>query len=314
MKDTMNKTETTKGITGVIVPVITPVDTNENVDEKAYRSVIRRCLDSGVQGIFAGGSAGMGPLLSDSQWEKAMEIACDEVGSGHILLGGAICTSTRRAVEKIKFLEKTGFEHMAVTPTFYYTLSRQEEFLAHFDKCRAAADVDMVIYNIPSCTNSSIPLKVIEHMASNGWFTTMKESSGDREYFKAAVDLSHKYGFNILQGHEPDIAWGFSAGARGIVPVCANYEPQTFAAAWQAAQRGDNALLEDAQQRADYIRDVLLVNSESWIAGIMYGLASLGIGTGIPVLPLKEVSEYSKERINSLNLINLSSGVFNESK
>ncbi|AQQ70482.1 4-hydroxy-tetrahydrodipicolinate synthase [Limihaloglobus sulfuriphilus] len=299
-------------VNGVIVPIITPVDQNENVDEVAFRAAIRRCLDAGVDGIFAGGSAGMGPLLSDDQWQRAMEIASDEVDSDRVLLGGAISTSTRRAVEKIKVLEKTGFKHMAVTPSFYYTLKRDQEFLAHFDKCRQASSMDMVVYNIPSCTYSSIPLSVLEQMASQGWFTTMKESGGDRAYFKTAMEISLQYGFDLLQGNEPDIAWGLSCGAKGIIPVCANYEPQTFVAAWNASKNGDNEMLEQAQKRADYIREILLINSENWIAGIMYGVASLGIGSGIPVLPLEEVSESSKKQIDALNIINLCSGALNE--
>jgi 4-hydroxy-tetrahydrodipicolinate synthase len=303
-----------KAVNGVIVPIITPVDSNENVDEAAFRAAIRRCLDAGVDGIFAGGSAGMGPLLADDQWQLAMEIARDEVDCDRVLLGGVISTSTRRAIEKIKILEKTGFNHMAVTPSFYYTLKRDQEFLAHFDNCRQATNMNMVVYNIPSCTHSSIPLSVLDEMASKKWFTTIKESSGDRIYFKAAMEISRQYGFDLLQGNEPDIAWGLSCGAKGIIPVCANYEPQTFVAAWDASQCGDKEMLDLAQQRADYIRDILLINSENWIAGIMYGVASLGIGSGIPVLPLEEISESSKKHINSLNVTDIRLEVQNVSQ
>jgi hypothetical protein len=82
-----------------LYPIITPIDASEAVDEKAFRANIRRCLDAGVDGIFAGGSAGMGPLLSDTQWRRAMEIAYDEVGDKKTLLGGAIATSTKGAVK-----------------------------------------------------------------------------------------------------------------------------------------------------------------------------------------------------------------------
>ena len=88
---------------GVIVPVITPVDQDEKVDEKAFRAVIKRCLDAGADGIFAGGSSGMGPLLTRSQWQRAMEIAKDQT-SGHILMGGVMATSTSRALEQIQVL------------------------------------------------------------------------------------------------------------------------------------------------------------------------------------------------------------------
>ncbi len=64
-----------ENIKGVIVPVITLVDSQENIDISAFRAVIRRFLDAGIDGIFAGGSAGMGPLLTDNQWAVAMETA-----------------------------------------------------------------------------------------------------------------------------------------------------------------------------------------------------------------------------------------------
>ena len=132
-----NKSEKKENnIEGVIVPVITPVDKNECVDERAFRMVIRRCFQAGVDGVFVGGSAGMGPLLSDGEWIRAMEIARDEVDSYFVLLGGIITTSTARAVERIRILERLGYEHMVVTPTFYITLTLEEEMLAHFGACR----------------------------------------------------------------------------------------------------------------------------------------------------------------------------------
>ena len=37
---------------GIIVPVITPFDQKQNIDENALRSVIRHILNGGVHGIF----------------------------------------------------------------------------------------------------------------------------------------------------------------------------------------------------------------------------------------------------------------------
>lgn len=289
-------------VSGVIVPVITPVDNNECVDEKAFRQVIRRCLHAGVSGIFVGGSAGMGPLLSESQWKRTINIARDEVDDTHFLLGGAIATSTAIAIERIKFLEAMGYNHVVVTPTYYISLCYDHQFLKHFGECRQATDINMIIYNIPSCTNSRIPIKVLEYMANLGWYKTIKESSGDKKYFEQAMELAITYNLSLLQGNEPDIEWGLNLGAGGIVPVCANYEPSTFVAAINASQNGDRQLLQRIQGRINHIRDILLVKPENWIAGIMYGLCSLGIGNGIPVRPILEISIDAKKRIDMLDI------------
>ena len=289
-------------VKGVIVPVITPVDEKDRVDEKSFRAVIRRCLKAGVDGVFVGGSAGMGPLLTDEQWQRAMEVARGEVGEKHVLLGGIITTSTARAILRIRVLEQIGYHIMVVTPTFYITLVREDEILSHFGACREATDMDMLVYNIPSCTGSSIPIETVLKMVRRGWTQVCKESSGDRAYFSALLEKGKSMGLRIFQGHEPDMEWGLLLGAAGIVPVCANYEPQTFVTAWQAAQEKNINLLSKAQERISSIRKTLLLGNKNWISGIMYGVSTLGIGLGRPVLPLQELSLQAKQSIDKLDV------------
>ncbi|MFI4913148.1 MAG: dihydrodipicolinate synthase family protein [Sedimentisphaeraceae bacterium JB056] len=293
-----------KSVSGVIVPIITPVDSDGNVEVAELKKMIDHLLNAGVDGIFVGGSAGMGPLLKDDQWKVLSKTAYDYVDGRCILFGGAISTSTARAIDKIRFLEDCGYKYVAVTPTYYITLARSDQFLAHFKACKAATSMDMVVYNIPSCTGSSIPVEVLEELAAEGLYSVLKESSGDKEYFEKVIAIGKKYGLSILQGNEPDIEWGFKQGAKGIVPVCANYEPATYVSACKAAVSGDDDILHAAQERANSIRDTLLVNAENWIAGIMYGLKSLGIGNGIPICPLQEISENSKSNIDKITLVN----------
>jgi dihydrodipicolinate synthase/N-acetylneuraminate lyase len=91
----------------------------------------------------------------------------------------------------------------------------------------------------------------------------------------------------------------------GIVPVCANYEPETYVSAWLAAEQGDQELLRRTQQRISAIRDVLLMGEKNWISGIMYGMSTLGIGSGIPVRPLQELGEEDKRLIDNLEIIDV---------
>jgi dihydrodipicolinate synthase/N-acetylneuraminate lyase len=68
-----------------------------------------------VNGIFVGGTSGFGPLLTDDQWKRLMEIARDEVPDSFLLLAGVIAPSTGRAIERIRFLDRLGFENMVTT-------------------------------------------------------------------------------------------------------------------------------------------------------------------------------------------------------
>ena len=287
-------------IEGVIVPLLTPVDENEHVDEPALRAQIRHCLEGGVNGIFVGGSAGMGPLLTDDQWVRLMEIARDEVDDPVPLLGGAMATSTGRAIERIKILDQTGFKHVVVTPTYYITPERHEEFMAHFDGCRQATDMNMIVYNIPSCIGAAIPVSAIVEMVKRGWTRTIKESSGDRDYFSDVLDSTADFDTTVLQGWEIEIAWALSEGAKGFVPTCANCVPELFAALWRAHRAGDDVQRAEAQERIVAVREALILGDKNWIAGLMYGIKALGIGRGNSLRPIADISDEEKRKVEAV--------------
>lgn len=285
---------------GVIVPVITPVDGRDRVDEENFRKLIQYCIKAGVNGLFVGGSAGMGPLLTEKEWQRAMEIAYDEIDGKSLLLGGVIAPSTEKALLQIGILERIGYENMVVTPTFYITLKYESEFLAHFGRCREATDMNMIVYNIPLCTGSTIPVETILEMVRRGWTNICKESSDNREYFLALLKKGRELGLRMFQGSEPNMGWGLLMGASGIVPVCANYSPKLFVEIWRAAQEGDQTLLRSIQKKISAMRKVILLGEKNWIAGIMYAVSTLGIGRGRPVEPLQELSVKEKELIDKL--------------
>jgi len=283
---------------GVVVPVITPLDDDECVDERTFRRVIRRLLDSGVHCIFVGGSAGEGPLLTAREWERMVSIAADEVDGAVPLLGGAIDTSTRRIIEKIRLLSNLGFPYCVVTPTYYITLRAEEEYVRLFGECAAAADgTEIIAYNIPACVGSVIPAPALFTAGDRGWIKYVKESSGDYAYFTQLVDEGKAHGLLILEGEERHIAQGMLAGAVGIVPVCANFEPATYIAAYEAGIAGDAAALILLQDRILLLREKLLLASPLWIAGIKYAMSCLGLGSGRPVSPLRPLTAAEKQNI-----------------
>ena len=160
---------------GVVTPIITPVDDDDRVDEPAFRQQIRRLIGAGVHGIFVGGSAGEGPLLTDAEWARMVAIARDEVGEQVFLLGGAMDTSTRRVLDKVRMLRELGYGHCVVTPTYYLTLRHPDEFLRLFGECmNHAGGMDVIAYNIPPCTSSVIPVDVVIELARRGWIRRIK--------------------------------------------------------------------------------------------------------------------------------------------
>jgi 4-hydroxy-tetrahydrodipicolinate synthase len=291
----------TESIHGVIVPLLAPVTEDDRLDAEAYGALIEHCIAGGVDVLFAGGTSGLGPLWPDADWRRMMETALETTADRVPLLGGVIAPSTAVAVERIRFLESIGYRHVVVTPTFYLPPTRPEEFLAHYGACREATSMNLVAYNIPSCTHAPVPVAVLADMATRGWTRHIKESSGDRVYFKQLLEAVGRSGASVLQGNEPDIAWGLRLGATGSVPVCANYAPQLHVAACRAASTGDWERLEALQTRIMEVREVLLLGNKHWIAGALYGVHTLGIGSGRMVQPFLQLDATERARIEAMS-------------
>jgi 4-hydroxy-tetrahydrodipicolinate synthase len=285
-------------LAGVVVPVITPVDSEERVDEAAFRKGIRRLINADVHAIFVGGSAGEGPLLTAREWERMVTIARDEVGDAVPLLGGAIDTSTKRVQEKIRILSQLDYPYCVVTPTYYITLRTPNEHLRLFGECaEKAGKAKIIAYNIPSCVGSVIPAEVLLEGARRGYFRYLKESSGDFDYFHRLVVEGREVGLKVLEGEEPHIAKGLLAGAVGIVPVCANFEPAIYVAAYRAGLARDEAVLALLQERILEVRRQLLFVGPLWIAGIKYAMSLLGVGSGLPVSPLQPLTAEQQVKV-----------------
>jgi 4-hydroxy-tetrahydrodipicolinate synthase len=282
---------------GVIVPIITPVDSEDRIDEGSFRRMIHHVIDGGAHGLFVGGSAGEGPLLTEIEWTRMMEIARDENGNRVPLLGGVMDTSTRRVKKKIKLLKQMDYEFFVVSPTFYLSLSSPEEHLRLFSECAdAGSGMEMLGYNIPQNTHSQVPAEVFHECLRRGWIRYCKDSSGDMEYFRRLQGV----GLKVFSGSEFDLTDKLLAGAAGVVNVCANYEPDTFVRAYDAAGKKDREALTEIQKRVDFLRQNLCLAGPCWLSGIKYAMSTLAIGSGKPVSPLQPAPEKQKRMIDEI--------------
>lgn len=276
---------------GVIVPMATPLDESGRVDSDGCRRLARRLVQEGADGIFLGGSAGMGPMLADGQWSELVWAATSAVDPDATVLAGIMETSTPRAVERIRMARRLGLRRFVVTPSFYITLSRPAEFLEHFLACADAAGGPIILYNIPGCTYSTIPIPVVEAVAARGLAAGIKESSGDADYFRQILRAGREHGVPVLQGNEPDIHWSMQEGAAGAVPVCANVAPELYRDLVRAARNGGGDRAQHLQAGANALRQSVLLGEHNWIAGIMEAIRVLGFGSGRVLAPLQRVED-----------------------
>ena len=284
-------------LAGIIVPVITPVDAEDQVDVVAYRTLLRRLIKAGVQGLFVGGTTGEGPLLDFPAWERMSTIAFEECHGKIHLMGGTMDTSTRRIIRRIKILAQIGYRNFVVAPTFYITAKLPSEHLRLFGECKEHSEgMNMIAYNIPSCTGSMISSEVMIEMVRRGWISYCKDSSEDMDNLRRLVSEAGPLGLRVFVGTELKASEALLGGAAGIVPSSANYEPGTFLSAYNA--RGNKEELMRLQKRITALMNNLLLAPRVWLAGIKYAVSTTGIGSGRPVSPLEPLSVEERRRMD----------------
>jgi 4-hydroxy-tetrahydrodipicolinate synthase len=288
-------------LSGVIVPVITPVDERDRVDEAAFRAQIAFLLAAGVHGLFVGGSAGEGPLLTKEEWNRMVTIAHNEVGDRVPLLVGVMETSTRRVGEKIATAREIGCRYVVLTPTYYLAVRTKAEHLRLFCQAKeAAGDIELIACNIPSCTTSTLEVETVCEMARRKWIRCCKESSGNFAHLSALIRRGRDLGLTVLAGDERTSGQALLAGAKGIVPVCANFEPETYIQLYESVTHRDRIQVEKIMKRVLRLRSAIPSPGPCWVAGVKYAVFTRGIGSGRPISPLEPATAAQVRAIRRL--------------
>ena len=65
-------------IKGVVVPILTPIDENEMIDEARLRDQVDYVIEGGVLGILAFGSNGEFYMVEEDEMERGLKIMLDQ--------------------------------------------------------------------------------------------------------------------------------------------------------------------------------------------------------------------------------------------
>ena len=291
---------------GVIPPLITPVDERENVDEDGLRALIERCIQGGLHGIFIAGSNGECMQLTQAERERAIRIAVDQVGERIPVVCGIMDSSTRRVIDNLKRLEQCGGTCAAVTSIFYARHTSQSESIRHFEEISKAANIDILIYNMPSMTGLAFAPSTVMTIGDMPHIAGYKDSASDYGAFMQVLSKYINTPFACLQGVTAQAISALLMGADGFVPALAPLFPEMFVDAYEAGISGDVAR---ARRYNELIRESsrILGMSKNATAAAKYAISTIGYTDKRVLMPQDVVQPEEEsailrqiERVNAL--------------
>ena len=189
--------------------------------------------------------------------------------------------------------EKVGADAaLVVTP--YYNKPTQEGLYQHFKAMHDAADLPIIIYNIPGRSSVDMSVATMARLAELPRIVGVKDATGD---LARVPQQRLACGKDFIQiSGEDATALGYNAhGGVGCISVTANVAPALCAKMQAATARGDyDAALEITDRLMPLHLSIFL---EPGLSGAKYGLSLLGRCSDEIRLPITPVGNDTKAAI-----------------
>lgn len=242
---------------GVVPPVCTPLTTDYEIDVPSLEALIRFQLDAGVHGLFMLGSTSETAVVTDAQREQVLEIAVRTAGGQVPVLAGIIDMGTAQVIEHARIAKRLGVDGLVSTAPFYIRPG-QAEIIEHFRLLKAAVDLPVFAYEIPSNVQTSIARATMATMAREGLVAGLKDSSGNEGNFRGMVlDTRDVDGFAVFTGSELTVDAALLMGADGVVPGLGNVDPAGYVRLYDLMRAGDIDAARAEQERLFRLFDII---------------------------------------------------------
>ncbi|HZK11290.1 MAG TPA: dihydrodipicolinate synthase family protein, partial [Atribacterota bacterium] len=125
---------------GIIPPMVTPLDKEENVDKKAIGRVVNHLIKGGVHGLFPLGSTGEWYGLDFNQKREILETVIEENNKRLPIYAGTGATTTKETISLTKLATDIGVDALSVITPVFITPNDQELF-NHYQAIASSTDL-----------------------------------------------------------------------------------------------------------------------------------------------------------------------------
>ncbi|QHI69107.1 hypothetical protein GT409_06485 [Tichowtungia aerotolerans] len=213
--------------------MVTPLHEDESVDTEAIVRLVNFLIGGGVQGILTLGTTGEISRLNQDSWQRTIETVVSTAdGRIPIYAGISSHAGTQQTIRNLKSAESAGADFITVTLPYYFPIDDIHEQTEFFLTVADAASRGVLLYNIPWTVVASIRIETIERLIQHPNIVGIKDSSGDREYFKKLLALRDPNSFRVLNGHEGLLDPALLHESDGIVSSTANILPSSTSKMW----------------------------------------------------------------------------------
>jgi 4-hydroxy-tetrahydrodipicolinate synthase len=283
-----------KEIKGIVVPLVTPFNADETVNEAGLRQIVDYLVDSGVHGLFPSGSQGELFALSTDEKKRIMDVVIEANAGRAFVMPSTGAVTTRESIELTRYAEAAGADAVSVISPYFIKPS-DEELRVHFIRIAEAVSIPMLAYNNPDRTGVPLSPKMIgavAHAAPN--FIGIKDSSGDLSNALAYAEQAPA-GFRTFMGRDTIIYAALCCGCAGAVAATANVAPELVVGIYNAFMAGDHELAKERQRQLAPLRQAFALGS--FPVTVKDAMNLMGLPAGPCRAPIQSLTGAPREKL-----------------
>jgi len=275
---------------GVFPDLVTPFTKEDEIDEQAFRELIRFVLPH-VDGIVPNGTTGEFSFLTFEEKQRVIEICIDEVRGRIPVLAGTGCPSTRETLELTKWAKDAGANGALVCAP-YFLKPAFNEIYDHYKEIDQVG-LPLVLYNIPQTAGVHYQWWTAEGMGlAFDNVIGISDSSGDMPFFMAVLEKLRGT-IAIFCGHDEIAGAALLVGGDGVILASANIIPNIWQEIYRAAKRGDAAFVQRRHKEIQIL--IRLVARKGGPQATKEGVRMMGLKMSNVRFPMIQGGEFERE-------------------
>lgn len=242
-------------IKGVVVPILTPIDADERIDEKKLREQVDYVIEGGVLGILAFGSNGEFYVVEEDEMERGLKIMVDQAAGRVPVYFGIGAISTKKCVRLAKMAKANGAAGISILQPMFLKPTETELYLHFKTIADSVPDMPVLLYNNPGRVGYTMSGNLVERLAHEvANIVGMKDTSGDITQTAEFIRRTRDVNFKVFGGKDTLLYASMCHGAVGGVCTAANFMPELITDVYNKFVAGDWEGSLEAQFKLNPVR------------------------------------------------------------
>lgn len=221
---------------GVCTALVTPF-LKDSVNYPMLEQLLRRQYDAGIRAVVICGTTGESATLTDEEKLTMFRYAKKSMPEDLRIIAGTGSNSTVHAIALSQAAQDAGADALLVVSP-YYNKATPEGLYLHYAAIASSVQIPVILYNVPSRTGVDIPVEVYRRLSQIPNIAGVKEASSDIRKL-ARIRSQCPDHFTVWCGNDDLAVAAMALGAKGLISVVSNIEPEITGSMIGAALDGD---------------------------------------------------------------------------